>query len=168
MITKSQSMQQPSSDEAPHKPVWTRSYVTIFISGLVALPILFGLVDEFLVDIRSTDGSSFWVTFWYVASVELTALTLVTGAVLIFPRLRDRMDVPNPSGDERERMISFRASYFAFIMAMLIMLVAGLASLTTRAIGLGQPEISFDLFINLLLAIQLSYVGSMIYLNRKV
>lgn len=165
-MTQNLPMQSPTSND-PAGTLWTRRNVLLAVAFLTVLPVLFGAAVYLL-----SDGTkSFWVASWRLLNSEITGIFMVFATAQAFPRVQRRLGMPNPYGDERERLIALKSTRFTFILTVALMMVGLITFLIWGALNarasVGVPDIGSA--INwVMLTVLSSHYGSMIYYNRKM
>lgn len=151
--------QMPTAD---HPSIWSRRNVTIGALLIVGLPFL---VAGFTYLTGSDRG--FWKDVLTTVSAEaIGAATFMILATSV-PRARRSLEIPDPAGDERERLISMKATHRVYTLSSQVLLWIALGLIWVGGKD-HMVEIPTGSGIWLLLAMQVTYVGSLIYYNKKL
>lgn len=157
-----------SSSDDVRPTVWTRRNLIVGAAVLAVPPVVLGLVQS------STGGRGFpWPrtvhTFWPVAAytliLELSLCAAALTVVSAVPKLRQRFEVPDDRGDERERMIASKSARLTYRVGITLALWMFIGSISTQS---GNATIPADWLLYLAIALHVTYYGGQIYYNRKM
>lgn len=141
--------------------MWTRRNVTLGALAVVAAPLLAGAAGW---AIGGWGGSRKAADL--VFSIEMCAAAVLFLILQVNAKFRDRLEIPNADGDEREQLIVMKATRFVFGALSSVLLVSmGWFSLISDS---GMTSVPSWSLLYLYLAMQCTYYSSMVYYGRKL
>lgn len=143
--------------------LWSRRNVLTLLITVVGLAAAAGAAATFI-----KPSISFWQVAWYVLQAEIGGMLVLFALGQMIPPLRQRLELPDPGGDEREQLIAMKAVRFTYTVLSTAGVIAFIAILTVEAFKPAVTISASNAVLYGLLLMQACNIGAVVYYSRRM